>query len=277
GTPRRAGTDPAATPASPGRRRAADMQTVRAAGRGTRRAGGAGVRTRTRTGSRARPAAAADRRAAGDGAAPRAPRRSRTTRRRSRTTCVRYRHRPCTRSTAPPLRRRGARGTLRATGMERTENPGAGPEALFRLVIVNDHSVQTFPLRGNRWVIGRGSECDVRLRDAAVSRKHVLLERTGDAFVFSDLGSVNPVLLDGKLVRAGAWQVGQTLLVGMTRILLDRVQTGGEVETDPGDTIVIERLDFVPPVGAAASQDLSLHLDPTQLSQLFECMGWVVA
>jgi Nif-specific regulatory protein len=161
--------------------------------------------------------------------------------------------------------------------MERTEIPGVGPEALFRLVIVNDHSVQTFPLRGNRWVIGRGSECDVRLRDAAVSRKHVLVERTGDAFVFSDLGSVNPVLLDGKLVRAGAWQVGQTLLVGVTRILLDRVQTGGTIESDPGDTIVVERLDFVPPPGAAAIQDLSLHLDPAQLSQLFECMGWVVA
>jgi hypothetical protein len=106
----------------------------------------------------------------------------------------------CASLAALPLARQTA-----ATGMERTEIPGAGPEALYRLVIVNDHSVQTFPLRGNRWVIGRGPECDVRLRDAAVSRKHVLLDRTGDAFVFSDLGSVNPVLLDGKLVRAGAW------------------------------------------------------------------------
>ncbi len=99
--------------------------------------------------------------------------------------------------------------------------PEPQPQASYRLLVWSDGSVRSIPLRGERWVIGRSLGCDIVLRDAAVSRRHLLLERQGNGFAFQDLGSSNTPMLGGKAARQGKLAPGQTLTVGGTRLVVE--------------------------------------------------------
>ncbi len=49
-------------------------------------------------------------------------------------------------------------------------------------------------------VVGRDVGCTLRFNDAAVSRRHLRVVRTGEAIAVEDLGSTNGTLLNGELV-----------------------------------------------------------------------------
>lgn len=106
-------------------------------------------------------------------------------------------------------------------GHSRIAMPEPQPQASYRLLVWSDGSVRSIPLRGERWVIGRSLGCDIVLRDAAVSRRHVLLERQGGGFAFQDLGSSNTPMLGGKAARQGKLATGQTLTIGSTRLVIE--------------------------------------------------------
>jgi hypothetical protein len=52
-------------------------------------------------------------------------------------------------------------------------------------------------VRGERFVIGRSSECDLCIPDGRLSREHVEIERIGYNFIVADLGSSNGTTLNG--------------------------------------------------------------------------------
>lgn len=120
------------------------------------------------------------------------------------------------------------------------ETKPAEPKS-FRLLILGDGSVRTVHLVGQRWVIGRSSECNIPLRDPTVSRKHLLLERTEAGFRFQDLGGANPVLHEGRPARQGLLQAGQPLIVGLTRLILEERRRPKAVETGSGVTVILSR------------------------------------
>lgn len=45
-------------------------------------------------------------------------------------------------------------------------------------------------------VLGRGDDCQVRLKDGSVSKKHARLTRAGDAWTIEDLGSHNGTAIE---------------------------------------------------------------------------------
>jgi pSer/pThr/pTyr-binding forkhead associated (FHA) protein len=49
-------------------------------------------------------------------------------------------------------------------------------------------------------VIGRSSACSLRLDDAAVSRRHCLLDLGGDWALVRDLGSLNGTFVNGQMI-----------------------------------------------------------------------------
>ncbi|MCK5940867.1 MAG: sigma 54-interacting transcriptional regulator [Planctomycetes bacterium] len=114
-------------------------------------------------------------------------------------------------------------------------------EAHFRLLILGDGSVRTLPLTGDRWTIGRSLDCTITLRDPTASRRHLLLERTGDTFRFQDLGGANPALLDGRPVRQGVLLPGQQLTIGLTRMVLEERRRPAPVATSQNHTVVLGR------------------------------------
>ena len=79
-------------------------------------------------------------------------------------------------------------------------------------------------LSGERTVVGRSPEADVRLEDEAVSWNHLEIERRGEVLMATDLDSRNGTALNGEpLERPRRLRDGDTLIVGGHRI---EVSTG---------------------------------------------------
>ncbi|MFN0206606.1 MAG: FHA domain-containing protein [Planctomycetota bacterium] len=66
-------------------------------------------------------------------------------------------------------------------------------------------------------VIGRADECEARLRDASVSRKHARVERSGAGFEIVDLQSRNGLTKDGSRVERILLKNGEEFLLGNVR------------------------------------------------------------
>jgi hypothetical protein len=57
------------------------------------------------------------------------------------------------------------------------------------------------PGSGTSFTIGRTQDCDLRIGDLSVSRRHARLDRGEDGWLLSDLGSHNGTRVNGWLVR----------------------------------------------------------------------------
>lgn len=91
-------------------------------------------------------------------------------------------------------------------------------------VSVGGEAPRSVPLRGERTVVGRSPEADVRLEDEAVSWNHLEIERRGEVLMATDLDSRNGTVLNGEpLQRPRRLQDGDTLIVGGHRL---EVSTG---------------------------------------------------
>ncbi|MBB6122028.1 FhaA domain-containing protein [Nocardiopsis algeriensis] len=74
---------------------------------------------------------------------------------------------------------------------------------------------QSFELTTPVTLLGRGTDCDLRLVDNGVSRHHVEIRLDGDEAILVDKGSTNGTFVNGQ-------QVSQARLVDGTRISLGR-------------------------------------------------------
>ncbi len=107
----------------------------------------------------------------------------------------------------------------------------ASPSELrFRLLIYQDSTVRTYVLDGERWTVGRAQDCDIHIADPTASRKHLIIERDKDGFHFRDLGGTNQTLLNGRAVREGRLEEGKTLMVGLTRLILNSYEQEAKVK-----------------------------------------------
>jgi predicted component of type VI protein secretion system len=74
-------------------------------------------------------------------------------------------------------------------------------------------------LSGERMVVGRSPEADLRLEDEAVSWNHLEIERRGEVLMATDLDSRNGTALNGEpLDRPRRLRDGDTLIVGGHRL-----------------------------------------------------------
>ena len=85
-------------------------------------------------------------------------------------------------------------------------------------------------LSGERFVIGRGADCDLTLEADLVSRRHLRIELVGGDWLAEDLGSRNGTFLNGRPVSCAALRD------------LDLVQLGPK-----GPLLRVESLDPPPP------------------------------
>ena len=59
--------------------------------------------------------------------------------------------------------------------------------------------------RPDRAELGRSPECEVRLNDRSVSRRHARIERDGDEWVIVDLDSRNGMKVGGMAVKRSTY------------------------------------------------------------------------
>ena len=73
---------------------------------------------------------------------------------------------------------------------------------------------QSFPLEGERLLIGRSPDADVFLDDVTVSRDHAVLVRRSGAWYLDDSGSLNGTYVNRRRIESQQLQNGDELQVG---------------------------------------------------------------
>jgi hypothetical protein len=74
---------------------------------------------------------------------------------------------------------------------------------------------------GDDLVIGRGSACDVALRDRTVSRRHARLVFRDGRWIIQDLGSKNGITLNGARIGRCQLRPGDRLALGLQLVDID--------------------------------------------------------
>jgi hypothetical protein len=70
--------------------------------------------------------------------------------------------------------------------------------------------------------LGRSKDCDIRLADPNVSRRHAEIRPDGDSWTVVDLGSTNGIEVDGRRVKELALTDGARFTLGTTEISFSR-------------------------------------------------------
>ena len=77
-----------------------------------------------------------------------------------------------------------------------------------------------FPLENLPLLVGRSSECNLRVVDRWTSRRHCEIARNNQTLIVRDLGSRNGTLVNGRHITVTSLEPGDRLTVGMTTFLV---------------------------------------------------------
>jgi two-component system, cell cycle response regulator len=86
-----------------------------------------------------------------------------------------------------------------------------------------------YPLRDTPIVLGRGSDCDIRINDHSVSRRHARIQPGTDGFYALDLQSTNGTYVNNEPAKMRQLKDGDYLRVGNC---IYRFLAGGNVEAE---------------------------------------------
>jgi hypothetical protein len=85
-------------------------------------------------------------------------------------------------------------------------------------------------IQGKPCMVGRGAECDIRIRDDAhLSHRHAMLVCVHDGVILSDLGSLNGTWVDGRRIASGERvriPVGGVFHLSKIAFRVERVSSG---------------------------------------------------
>lgn len=112
----------------------------------------------------------------------------------------------------------GIRSGVRiAISPARTRHPhrAARPAAVITVLDGPDRG-QRLPLAAGNHTVGRSVECDLRLSDTLVFRRHLRIFLAPGSAEILDLGSTNGLLLDEEQAARDSWRAGEQLRVGDT-------------------------------------------------------------
>jgi len=83
---------------------------------------------------------------------------------------------------------------------------------------------QAAQVAGDRFLVGRGSDCQLTLADSEASRRHALLRPQADgSVVLEDLGSTNGTYLNGEALHGPQpLHAGDTIRIGDSEFTFER-------------------------------------------------------
>jgi pSer/pThr/pTyr-binding forkhead associated (FHA) protein len=81
---------------------------------------------------------------------------------------------------------------------------------------------RTFPLTSPLTILGRGTDCDLRLVDQGVSRHHAEIRVEDGDVVLLDLGSTNGTFVEGQPIRRVSLRDGTRVTLGRTTLVFRR-------------------------------------------------------
>ena len=97
------------------------------------------------------------------------------------------------------------------------------------VISVGDHDIK---LSIGSWRIGRDPDCEIRVNDESVSRRHAILRVTADQVELTDLGSRNGVLVNGsRLIGSVVLASNDRVEVGTAELTLKEQATLESIQT----------------------------------------------
>lgn len=122
--------------------------------------------------------------------------------------------------TEPPPAEPAATMVYRPTERPRPED--GAPPLVEREVVALIAGDTRYQVTKPTVLIGRAQECDIRLADINVSRRHAELRQEGTSYVIVDLGSTNGTEVNGTRVQRAKLEHGDTVTVGSTQLVFTR-------------------------------------------------------
>jgi hypothetical protein len=129
--------------------------------------------------------------------------------------------------------------------------------------------LDTIPVEGHI-LFGRGSECDIRLKDSEVSRKHATIYITDQKPFVIDEGSANGTFVNGVRIQGPtALSAGNQIRMGKTTFTLEVTDVEDVTPTVFADQLVPEPIDeptsvdFEPIAPSSQQEDLSISGIPS--------------
>jgi hypothetical protein len=100
------------------------------------------------------------------------------------------------------------------------EEPEPEPEPAAAAVALTVNG-KRHEVAGSRALLGRSKECDIRISDPNVSRRHAEVRQEGSAYWIVDLDSTNGVLVNGRRQKRAKLDDGDKITLGSTEIVFN--------------------------------------------------------
>ena len=107
------------------------------------------------------------------------------------------------------------------------------------------------------YIIGRAGDCDLALNESTISAQHAKIERAGDHYQISDMGSTNGTFVNGVKVDKKALRTDD-------KIRFDVFEFQYVNPAEVARTIVAEAPDFAPPAETVVRQPAQAAAPPEQ-------------
>lgn len=89
------------------------------------------------------------------------------------------------------------------------------------LIVQGPDQGNRFPLDVPQLLLGRSTQCDVRVNDSEASRRHARLTLQNDQWSIADMGSSNGTYVNGHAIKEQPLQQGDQIQIGRTILLFD--------------------------------------------------------
>ena len=128
-----------------------------------------------------------------------------------------------------------------------------------------------FEITKARMVLGRQSNCDIMLKDNAVSSQHCYIGRRGDRYVLHDLNSTNGTRLNSQRMTEAELIPKQVIQLGSTELMFDAApseipppaqasSTQIVVDSEPATVVAPKSFSSVSPFGTRRRENRGLWL-----------------
>ncbi|MBQ75375.1 MAG: hypothetical protein CMQ20_10195 [Gammaproteobacteria bacterium] len=82
------------------------------------------------------------------------------------------------------------------------------------IILKDDKPLEQVMIKGGITSIGRKSDCDISIKDPAVSGNHAQLKETSDGYLIEDLGSTNGVHISGHKITQKILKNEDVIMIG---------------------------------------------------------------
>jgi pSer/pThr/pTyr-binding forkhead associated (FHA) protein len=103
----------------------------------------------------------------------------------------------------------------------------------FRLVPLIKGTAPIITIHRPVLLIGRHIECDVRIEQTKISRRHCCVAMAYDRMLVRDLGSRNKIRVNGQLVEEARLEAGDELAIGPLLYRLEVIEERRDVASVP--------------------------------------------